>query len=133
MANNYDGKFVKVDNTWLPSPSTYRMTTIDLVDSARTSDGKMSGNPIRQGIRKIEMSWRFLTQAQYTLIASLFVSNFVNSVYYYDTITGTYQTRTMYVGDRVSDMAELVVELKNDKTINSIQGYANVKLSLIEV
>ena len=135
MASNYDGHLVKVDTTWLPAPSTYRMTASTLVNNSRNADGVFVGSVIRTGIRKIEMTWKFLTQAQYTLIANLFETDatFVNSVYYYDTITGSYQTKNMYVGDRVSENAEIVAVKDSNGYITQINGYANVKLSLIEV
>ena len=132
MASNYDGRFVRVNNTWLPAPSTYKMTSSTVVNSARNAQGVVKGTVVRAGIRKIEMTWKFLTQAQYSLIAGMFDTNFINTVYYFDTITGNYQTRTMYVGDRVSDTAELKVSLSGS-SINRIEGYQNVKLSLIEV
>lgn len=135
MASDYSGKIVKVANTWLPAPSTYKMTSTTVVDSARDTKGVVTATVIRSGIRKIEMTWKILTQAQFTLIASLFEGDdkFVNSVYYFDTITGTMQTKSMYVGDRVSDTAELVANFNGSGQITSFNGYANVKLSLIEV
>lgn len=140
MASNYNGKFVGVRKvgattpyTFLPAPSHYKMTSSTLVDSARNSEGVVIGNVIRGGVRKIEMSWNFLTQAQFTLIASFFEIDFFFDCYYYDTITGQMETKQMYVGDRVSESAEIVANYDSSGNIISINGYANVSLSLIEV
>ena len=142
MASNYSGKFVGVrpsgssgNYTFLPAPSTYKMTASTLVDSARNSEGFVIGNVIRSGVRKVEMSWNFLTQEQYSLIAQLFEGDdkFFNEVIYYDTITGQMETKQMYVGDRVSDSAQIVASYDNNGNITKINGYANVSLSLIEV
>ena len=135
MASEYKGRLVRVNGTWLPAPSHYKMTSTTIVDSARNADGVVMGSVVRAGIRKIELTWNFLTQAQFSLIAGLFDSanHFFNPVYYFDTITGSYQERQMYVGDRVSDTADIVATYDSVGTIIQINGYKNVKLSLIEV
>ena len=137
-------------NNWvsIPTPSTYKMTSTTLVDSSRNTKGVVVSQVVREGIRKVEVTWKFLTQADFTLIAKLFedasvggTGGFMCYLKYYDTIRGTLidsssehimgdaslPYRTFYVGDRVSDSAQL--QLNND---NTIKGYANVKLSLIE-
>ena len=130
-----NGKIVKVATTWLPAPSSYKMTSTTVVDSSRDTKGYVTATVIRSGIRKVEITWKFLTQAQFTTIASLFEGDnkFINSVMYFDTITGQMETKNMYVGDRVSDTAELVANFDGNGQITSFNGYANVKLSLIEV
>ena len=142
-------KPVGVENavyTPLPTPSSYRMTSSTLVDSGRNAGGVIVSQVIREGIRKIECEWNFLSQSQFSVVAKLFenasvggTGGFLSYLRYYDTIRGeivdsetetipsTNTPRQFYVGDRVSDTAQLVI--KNGK----IQGYANVKLSLIEV
>lgn len=137
----------KTSYTNLPTPSTYRMTSSTLVNNSRNADGVAVFSTVREGIRKIEVTWKFLDRTQFSTIAKLFEDSsvggtgaFVCYLYYFDTIRNAYITsenehikgdsskplRTFYVGDRVSDTAELVI--KN----GYIQGYANVKLSLIE-
>lgn len=159
MASDYSKALVKVlpittawasdqaNHTALPTPTDYKMTSSTLVDSARNADGIVVSQPIREGIRKIEMTWNYLTQVQFSLIAKLFEGSatggngsFFSYLYYYDTIRGEFVDsytefidddetirRTFYVGDRVSDTAKVV--LNADGTI---KAYANVKLSLIE-
>ena len=140
MASEYNGKFVGVRPvgsssayTYLPTPSTYKMTSSTLVDSGRNVKGVFIGSVIRAGVRKIEMSWNFLSQAQFTTIASFFDTNFMFECYYYDTITGTYQTKTMYVSDRPSDTAHIKVEINSSGVITDVKGYEGTAISLIEV
>jgi len=139
MASNYDGIFVKVrpvgGGAWttLPTPSTYKMTSSTIVDSARDTSGKVISNVIRAGVRKVEMGWAFLDQTQYTLVADFFDTNFYFEAYYYDTIKGTYQTKTFYCGDRVSDTAKIQCILNSSNEIVAIGGYVNPALSIIEV
>ena len=137
-------------NNWvsIPTPSTYKMTSTTLVDSSRNTKGIVVSQVVREGIRKIEVTWKFLSQDNYSLIAKLFedasvggTGGFMCYLKYYDTIRGTLidsssehimgdaslPYRTFYVGDRVSDNAQLKLDSQN-----KIQGYANVKLSLIE-
>lgn len=134
--------------TAIPTPSTYKMTSSTIVSTSRNTGGILLPQVIREGIRKIEVTWKFLTQTDFSLIAKLFedasvggTGGFTCYLKYYDTIRGALidsetehiggnnsnPLRTFYVGDRVSDTAQL--QLNND---NTIKGYANVKLSLIE-
>ena len=140
MASNYDGYFVKVRPqgssgayTNLPTPSTYKMTSSTFVDSGRNSEGVVIAQVIRAGVRQIVMSWNFLTQAQYTLIASFFDTNFMFECKYYDTITGTYQTKDMYVSDRISDSAQMKCDYDANGEITAIKGYVGSELTLVEV
>ena len=137
-------------NNWvsIPTPSTYKMTSSTIVANSRNVQGVVIPQVVREGIRKIEVTWRFLTQAQFSLVAKLFedpsvggTGAFTCYLKYYDTIRGTLVDssseyiagdssqpyRQFYVGDRVSDTAQLQLNLDN-----SIKGYTNVKLSLIE-
>lgn len=140
MANDYSGKFVSVrpvgssgSYTDLPAPSSYKMTSSTLVNSGRNVNGYVVGEVKRSGVRSLEVSWNFLTQAQFTLIASFFDTNFYFECKYFDTITGTYQTKTMYVSDRPSDTAQIQVSLDGNGNITAIKGYVNTQLSIIEV
>ena len=137
-------------NSWvsIPTPSTYKMTSSTVVDTSRNAEAIVLPQVVRYGIRKIEVTWKFLTQTDFSLIAKLFedvsvggTGGFLCYLKYYDTIRGalidsssehimgdnSLPYRQFYVGDRVSDSAQL--QLNND---NTIKGYANVKLSLIE-
>lgn len=140
MASDFSGKFVGVRPlgsnsayTWFPTPSTYKMTSSTFVDSARNTKGVVVGSVIREGVRAIEMSWNFLDQTQFTLVASFFDTNFYFECQYYDTITGQMETKNMYCSDRPSDMAQIKVDLDANGNITSVKGYEGTTISLIEV
>lgn len=148
-------KPIKTGATWttIKCPSTYKMTSTTLVDSARNSKGVVVATVVREGIRKLEMSWNYLTVAEFSTIAKLFEGSdtggngaFDCYVRYFDTIIGQQidsengflgtntntqygvnTARPFYVGDRITDTAKI----KIDSSFNVI-GYENVKLSLIE-
>lgn len=139
MASVYSGKFVGVrpvgstgSYTYLPTPSEYKMTSATLVDSGRNTQGVAIASVIRSGVRKVEMSWNFLTQAQFSLIASFFDANFFFECQYYDTILGAMTTKVMYCGDRPSDTAHIKVEIDQNGDITEVKGYSNTTISLIE-
>ncbi len=157
MASDYSVALVSVlpsNKTWnsshtnftnLPTPSDYKMTSTTLVSNARNSAGFLITTIVREGIRKIEMTWKYLSQTQFSLVAKLFegtgtggVGAFTCYLNYYDTIRGAYidsyteyntsnERRSFYVGDRVCDSAK--VKLDNN---GKVVGYENVRLSLIE-
>lgn len=140
MASDYSGKFVGVRPvgsngafTYLPTPSTYKMTSSTFVDSGRNSKGYVVGEVIRAGVRAIEMSWNFLDQAQFSLVAGFFDTNFYFECRYYDTITGQMEIKTMYCSDRPSDTAQIKVNKDSSGNITDVKGYEGTTLSLIEV
>ena len=139
--------------TALPCPSKYRMTSTSIVDGSRNSKGKMIGTIVREGIRKIEIEWNFLSVANFSLVAKLFegadtggngnfscytkyfdsvIGDFINSESGFTTLNnvvkGTTDPREFYVGDRITDTAQITL----DKITGMPIGYSNVKLSLIE-
>ena len=142
-------------NTWLNTPacSDYKMTSTTLVDSARNSKGFVVSTVVREGIRKIELKWNFLSLSDFSTLAKMFegsntggtggftcyikyfdtiLNSFINSENGYTTtggsVLGSTTPRLFYVGDRVSDTAKIKLDSSN-KPI----GYTNVSLSLIEM
>ena len=110
-----------------PEPSTYSGVTSTIVDSARNVNGKVVGSVVRNDLAKIELSWRYLTAAQWARILSCFTNNFYNSVTFFNQATGEYTTRTMYVSDRNAGM------WRRDPINGSVMGWTNCSLSLVEV
>ena len=139
--------------TWLDTPacSDYKMTSTTLVDNARNSGGFVVASVVREGIRKIELKWNFLSLDDFSTLAKMFegsrtggVGAFTCHIKYFDTIVnaivdssgdshftdanGSNLDRLFYVGDRVSNTAKIKLD-SNNKPI----GYTNVSLSLIEM
>lgn len=111
----------------LPEPSTYNASTSTLVDSARNVQGYVIGSVIRNDVAKIELSWRYLTAAQWANVLSLFNKSFYNDVRFFNQSSGTYETRQMYVGDRSAGM------WRRHPSTGEIMGFTECKMSLIEV
>ena len=116
----------------LPTPATYIGGTYDIVDATRNVQGITIGSIVREDVGKVEMTWRFLTPAQWSTILKLFNSvyggSFYNSVEFYNQVTATWVTRTMYVGDRTTGGA-----LQCDPVTGAPTFWIEPALNLIEV
>lgn len=118
----------------LPISSTYKTTSTTVVDSARNTEGYVVASIIREGIRKIEMSWRVIDIVNYAKLGTFFNTNFFFYAYYFDQDTNAWVTKNFYVGDRVADA------LQDKQWQTTTRGgkrepthIENFKLSLIEV
>ena len=113
----------------VPYPSSYKMTSTTLVDSGRNSQGIVVSNLVREGIRKLELTWKWLSAQNLQDIMSIIENNsFKLNVVYYDTILGDFSSKEFYSGDRVSISAKQSLDVNG-----KIVGYENVKISLVEV
>lgn len=121
---------VSIGSYDVPEPQKYSATTATIVDSARNVEGYVVGAVIRENVAKVSMSWNFLTASKWAELLSKFDStrggSFYNEVTFYCQDTNQWETRTMYVSDRVAD-----VFLRNKD--GSIRGYTGVTMSLVEV
>ena len=119
----------------LPISSTYKTTSSTIVDSSRNSQAQVIATVIRAGIRKIELSWRVMTNADYAKLGTFFNNNFMFYAYYFDQDTNSWQTKQFYVGDRVADALQNEQWTQNTGVGGDIapKHVENFKLSLIEV
>jgi len=121
---------VTISGYALPQPSSYNATTSTLVDSARNAQGYVIGSVLREDVAKAELSWRFLTVAQWARILKCFNTTyggkFYNDVTFFNQTTGTWETRTFYVSDRKAGVFLLDGQ-------GNPRGYTDCKLSLVEV
>lgn len=118
---------VSIGGFEFPEPSTYNATTSTIVDSARNVSGYVVGSVVRSDVAKVEMSWKYLTAAQWASVLSLFTNSFYNEVRFLNQATNSYTTRTMYVGDRTSGL------WRRDPNTGEVMGWTNCAISLIEV
>lgn len=122
---------VSVGNYEFPEPSTYKGTTSTIVDSARNAKGYMIGSVIRDDVGKVELTWRYLTVAQWAAINQCFKEgaggHFINQVEFFDQTTGDWVTRKMYVNDRKCNA------WRRDPNTGDLLGWTGCSLSLIEV
>lgn len=122
---------VSIGDFALPEPSTYSGNTSTLVDSARNVEGKMIGAVIRDDVAKVELTWRYLTVAQWANIQKCFKisagGKFINLVTFFDQSAGGWVTREMYVSDRKAGM------WRRDPKTGDVLGWTDCSLSLVEV
>lgn len=117
---------VTVAGTPIPDPSEYNATTSTIVDSARNVEGKMVGAVVRQSVRKIEMTWKYISSEDWAMIMGLFNANFINDTTFYNQDTNDWETMECYVSDRTAG-----IFLR--RADGSIRGYTNARIALIEV
>lgn len=118
---------VTIGGYQLPEPSSYNAITSTIVDSGRNVEGKVVGSVVRSDVAKIELTWKYLTAAQWARVLSLFTHSFYNDVRFMNQATNHYDVRTMYVSDRSAGM------WRRHPDTGEIMGYTNCSLSLVEV
>ena len=118
---------VEVNGVALPEPSTYNATTSTIVDSGRNVAGEVIGTVVRSDVAKIELTWRYLTAAQWANVIGPFTRNFTCTVRFFNQATASYTRRTMYVSDRTAGL------FRRDPSSGAVLGFLNCALSLVEV
>lgn len=91
---------ITVDGVRMPCPSSYTwgLQDISAAESGRTDDALMHKNRVAQK-RKLSLGWAAKDWKTTARIMQAFNPEYIN-VRYPDMLSGTYQTRTFYVGDR---------------------------------
>lgn len=121
---------VTVGGKAIPEPSTYSATTATTVDAGRNVKGVFVGAIIREDTAKIELTWKYISAENWSMISKLFQSkfggSFINSVTFYNQDTNDWETREMYVSDRTAKLF-----LRNED--NTMRGYTDARIALIEV
>jgi len=87
-------------------PSKFTVSVMDLDDAettTRTADGTLSRDRIATK-RQIEMGWPALTWEKLSAVLTAMQDEFFE-FYYPDPMTGQYETKTMYVGNRQAPVA----------------------------
>lgn len=103
MADEYN-PIRSVDGSAVKCPSAYQYSLSDLSDSAagRTEDTYMHKNKIGQKV-KLSLEWKNITIAECSAILKAFNPEYIK-VEYLDAMSGEYETKTFYVGDRSAPM-----------------------------
>ena len=137
------------DHYWveLPTPSDYSGLSATVVDSSRNAQGQVIGQVIISDVAKVELTYKFLTVAQFSAIAKLFEPKFGGSFYvpvsFFDEVAGGYEgdltkaptnssgnnpIRLFYPADRKG----VVAHIKLDPTTGVPIGYTDVSINLID-
>lgn len=109
----------------LPTPSTMKVDYYDLVtDAERSLDGYNHANVVRMNVRKVMVSWNYLSQDELQLLLQR-PTSFYYPITYFDPLDGDFRTITVYNGDRSTEM------LSFDFT-DYVGDYTGFSLSFIE-
>lgn len=90
---------LKINNVSITSPSVFQ---VDIQDIDGESNRNAKGELLRDRIavkRKLNCEWPPLTAEESSTLLNAVSGVFFN-VYYPDPMTGNFETKTMYVGDR---------------------------------
>lgn len=121
---------VSIGDYEVPEPSIYQATTSTVVDSARNVQAQVVGAVVRENLAKVAMTWNFISAQDWADLLAKFDStrggSFYQTVTFFCQDTNNWETREMYISDRVAD-----VFLRNKD--GSIRGYTNARFSLVEV
>lgn len=122
---------ISIGGTQIKQPSKYVGLTATLVDSGRNAAGVVIGSVIREDVAKVEADYNYITAKDWSDILKKFNSayggSFYQTVTFYNQTTASWETRTMYVGDRTTGGA-----FKCDPTTGAVEGWMNAHLSLVE-
>lgn len=95
---NSNGTYLEV----IPSSMKWSLQDVSAASSGRDYTGKMYKNMITQK-RKLEFEFNGLEWTEVSKILKVINSEYI-TVRYPDMLTGTVQSKTMYVGDRDTDV-----------------------------
>lgn len=95
---------IKVDGKEIICPSVFEwgLQDVSAADSGRTEDTQMQKNRVGQK-RKISLGWNGKSWKETSQILQAFNPEYIE-VTYPDMLSGEYETRTFYVGDRTSNV-----------------------------
>jgi hypothetical protein len=115
---------LKINGTDIKTPSSFAWGLQDLSsdDSGRTLDGIMHKDRIAQK-RRLDCSWDNPTKDEASTILKAVNGTIFMQVTYPDTMSGNYETRTFYVGDRSAPMKTWMIGNKR---------YSSLSFSFIE-
>lgn len=113
-----------------PCPSTYVGTESTVVDSGRNISGVVIGSVVRESVAAVDVTYNYITVEDWAKILQQFNpkygGSFFKRVTFFNQTSGSWETRTFYVGDRTTSGMHIL-----DKNGNPI-GWRDAKLSLVE-
>lgn len=112
---------IKIDGVEIPTPSDYTVSIMDLSKAERNANGTIIIERVATK-RKIELSWKYLSKENLSLLFNL-VSPVFFEVEYIDPQDNVKRTGTFYAGDRTAG----ALDYKNGNI-----RYKDVKFNIIE-
>lgn len=94
----------KINGHTYKVPSNLAHIISTMVNSGRNANGEVVGQKIGRDQHKLNnLTWNMLSVEEWKNILSEFDSNFFSEVTFFNPQTATWETRTMYCGDRSCD------------------------------
>ena len=117
---------ITIGSTVLPNPSKFSWAENDLSSdsSGRNLAGEMLKDLVAKKV-KIELEWGPLTPTQASIVLTALSADVYLQVTYPDAKAGTNVTKTMYVGDRTS-------QLLTYKNVGGVEYWNGLAVNLIE-
>lgn len=121
MPNQTYNPIQSVDGATVPCPSgyQYKLSDVSAADSGRTEDAIMHKMRIAQKVH-LELQWQNLPTSDVSAILTAFNPEYI-SVNYLDAMSGSYQTKTFYVGDRSVPSYNTALGLWSNVAFNIIE------------
>ena len=112
---------IKVNGVTIPTPTDFSVSVNDISKAERNANGNILIERITTK-RKIELSYKYLSQAQLSTLLNAISAVFF-TVEYPDPVTGALRTGTFYVGDRSAGAIDYQ---------NNTMRWKDIKFNLIE-
>lgn len=121
MPNQTYNPIQSVDGATVPCPSSYeyKLSDVSAADAGRTEDGLMHKMRIAQKVH-LELKWQNIKTSDVSAILTAFNPEYI-SVNYLDAMSGSYQTKTFYVGDRSVPSYNTALGLWSNVSFNIIE------------
>lgn len=95
-----------IDTVEMANPAEYKVSVNDLdsENTARAEDGLLQRDRVREGVYRIDATWRGLTRAELKAITDA-ISPVSFSVTFFDPTQSTDTTATMYSGEKSGSLS----------------------------
>lgn len=108
------GQYIKCPSTYV-----YSLQDVSASDAGRTEDALMHKKRIAQKV-KLQLAWQNIPTADVSAILQAFNPEYI-SVCYLDAMSGAYETKTFYVGDRSAPMYSSILNTWSNVSFNIIE------------
>ena len=92
-----------IAGTKVARPASVKVGRFDLTKSSRTASGRMTMEVIRPGVRRVDVTWILIPDAEWQTILNILAANKPFFQLKYPDAGGT-QTMTCYVGDIITTL-----------------------------
>ena len=113
---------LKIASVQVHDPAELRVSRFDLTKSKRTASGRMVMEVVRPGVRRVDVVWRYIPDADLQKILDLLAANKPFFTLQYPDAGGQ-QTMTCYAGDINTSLWH---------TIGGVRRWSEVSIAFIE-